>query len=229
MTVQFDVFRSKLPEFHQFFSVHNAFLLAVVLAFTKVMHEFGHGLSCKHFGGECHEMGIMVLVLTPCLYCNVSDSWLLPNKWKRAAIGAAGMYVELMLASVCTFLWWFSQPGAVEQSLPQRDVHLVGHDGGLQRQSAAALRRLLHPLRHDRDSQPAAKGDHDLGRKMSEWCLGMELPEDPFLPQAQPDVLRRSTRSPRPSIAGSWRSRSACSSTNCSCRTTWSSSANRGG
>ena len=53
----------------------------------------------------------MLLVFTPALYCNVSDSWMLPNKWHRAAIGAAGMYVELFLASIATFLWWFSTPG----------------------------------------------------------------------------------------------------------------------
>ena len=94
VAAQFEVFRRGCPTFHQFFSIHNVFLLALVLGVTKIMHEFGHGLSCKHFGGECHEMGIMVLVLTPCLYCNVSDSWLLPNKWQRASIGAAGMYVE---------------------------------------------------------------------------------------------------------------------------------------
>ena len=61
-----------------------------------MIHEFGHGLTCKHFGGECHEMGVMFLVLTPCLYCNVSDSWMLPNKWHRAWIGAAGMYIEIV-------------------------------------------------------------------------------------------------------------------------------------
>ena len=83
VVVEFDVFRSKLPEFQQFFNIHNAFLLALVLGVTKVFHEFGHGLTCKHFGGECHEMGIMVLVLTPCLYCNVSDSWMLPSKWRE--------------------------------------------------------------------------------------------------------------------------------------------------
>ncbi len=106
--VQFDVFRSKLPEFHQFFSVHNAFLLAVVLGVTKIMHEFGHGLACKHFGGECHEMGIMVLVLTPCLYCNVSDSWMLPSKWRGRPSARPACTSRLVLASICTFLWWFS-------------------------------------------------------------------------------------------------------------------------
>ena len=87
--------------FPLFLPRQNWLWLGLTLAVTKVLHEFGHGLSCKHFGGECHEIGIMMLVLTPCLYCNVSDSWMLPNRWHRAAIGAAGMYVELVLASIC--------------------------------------------------------------------------------------------------------------------------------
>ena len=79
VAVQFDVFRSKLPTFHQFFAAENWIWLAVAMGITKIIHEFGHGLSCKHFGGECHEMGLMFLVFTPCLYCNVSDSWMLPE------------------------------------------------------------------------------------------------------------------------------------------------------
>src|SRR3972149_211100 len=91
IVVQFDVFQSRLPSFHSFFQAQNWLWLGITLAVTKVLHEFGHGLSCKHFGGECHEIGVMFLVLTPCLYCNVSDSWMLPNRRHRAAIGAAGM------------------------------------------------------------------------------------------------------------------------------------------
>src|SRR6188768_2514723 len=109
--VNFDLFQSRLPSFHSFFQAQNWLWLGLTLAITKILHEFGHGLSCKHFGGECHEIGIMMLVMTPCLYCNVSDSWMLPNRWHRAAIGAAGMYVELVLASFCTFVWWFTEPG----------------------------------------------------------------------------------------------------------------------
>jgi putative peptide zinc metalloprotease protein len=47
------------------------------------------------------------------MYCNTSDSWILPNKWHRIAIGAAGMYVEVVLASVCTFIWWYTHPCAI--------------------------------------------------------------------------------------------------------------------
>ena len=77
----------------------------------KIIHEFGHGLTAKHFGGEVHEMGMLFLVLTPALYCDVTDSWLLPNKWKRIWISAAGIYVECFLASIATFVWWYSTPG----------------------------------------------------------------------------------------------------------------------
>ena len=71
---QFETFQNKLPSFNDFFAAKNWIWLAIVMALTKVLHEFGHGLACKRFGGECHEMGVMLLVLTPCLYVNVSDS-----------------------------------------------------------------------------------------------------------------------------------------------------------
>ncbi len=83
--------------------------MAIAMGIAKVLHEFGHGFRCKHFGGECHEIGFMLLVFTPALYCNVSDSWMLPSKWQRAFIGAAGMYVEMVLASIATFIWWFTE------------------------------------------------------------------------------------------------------------------------
>ncbi len=58
LLVQFDVFRTRLPAFHEFFGPANWMYLGVTMAVVKVLHEFGHGLSCKHFGGECHEMGV---------------------------------------------------------------------------------------------------------------------------------------------------------------------------
>ena len=41
----------------------------------------------------------------------MTDSWLLPNKWHRIWISAAGIYVELFLASIATFVWLYSEPG----------------------------------------------------------------------------------------------------------------------
>ncbi len=181
--VEFDRFRAKLPEFHQFFNLHNGFWLMVVLCVTKVMHEFGHGLSCKHFRGECHEMGVMILVLTPCLYCNVSDSWMLPNKWHRAFIGAAGMYVELLLASICTYLWWFSYPGLVNRIC--LDVMFVSSVSTVIFNANPLLRYDGYYILADITEIPnlRQKATTILSSKLGEWCLGMDPTEDPFLPQ----------------------------------------------
>ena len=181
--VEFDVLRSKLPEFYQFFSIHNAFLLVVVLAVTKIIHEFGHGLTCKHFGGECHEMGVMILVLTPCLYCNVSDSWMLPSKWHRAAIGAAGIYVEILLSSICTFLWWFSEPGLFHNLC--LNVMFISSVSTIIFNANPLLRYDGYYVLSDLVEIPnlRQKATQILSRKLGQWCLGMEPPEDPFLPQ----------------------------------------------
>ncbi len=113
LCVYVETFVARLPRLQTFLSVENLVLMAVVLACCKVLHELGHAFTCKHFGGQCHELGVMLLVFTPCLYCNVSDAWMMRGKWQRIAISAAGIYVELVLASLCTWLWWFSQPGVL--------------------------------------------------------------------------------------------------------------------
>ena len=108
---QYSTFSAKLPEFQSFFNWHSIVYFWCSLAIIKVIHEFGHGLTAKHFGGEVHEMGMLFLVLTPALYCDVTDSWLLPSKWKRIWISAAGIYVECFLASLATFVWWNTEQG----------------------------------------------------------------------------------------------------------------------
>src|SRR5205823_13875117 len=108
VATHFETFRSKLPDYHEFFSLKTVVYLWVALGAVKIIHEFGHGLSCKRFGGEVHEMGALFLVFSPCMYCNVSDAWTLPSKWKRIVISFAGIYVELVIAALSTWLWWYS-------------------------------------------------------------------------------------------------------------------------
>lgn len=111
VAVRLSGFSARLPDFDAFFTLRNVFWLVVILAGMKVLHELGHALTCRHFGGSCPELGLMLLAFAPCLYCNVSDAWMFRSKWQRIAVSAAGMYVELLLASLATFLWWFSEPG----------------------------------------------------------------------------------------------------------------------
>jgi putative peptide zinc metalloprotease protein len=113
--VRWHALMEMMPTVQQFFTPTNLLVLTVVLALVKVLHEFGHGLVCKHFGGECTELGVMFLIFTPCLYCNVTDSWRFPNKWHRAAVGAAGIFVELNLAAIALFVWSLTGPGLLHQ------------------------------------------------------------------------------------------------------------------
>ena len=180
---QYETVYAKLPTFQQFFAADRWLILALTMAVVKVLHEFGHGLSCKKFGGECHEIGFMLLVFTPCLYCNVSDSWMLPNKWKRVWIGAAGIYVEMILASIAAFVWWFSEQGTTINDLCLNMMFLnvvstilVNGNPLLRFDGYYILMDILEipNLRQ--------KSTEVLKRWFQETCLGLELQDDPFLP-----------------------------------------------
>ncbi len=179
----FETFRSKLPEFHQFFAAGNWFYLAAALGITKVIHEFGHGMSCKYYGGECHEMGFMLLVFTPCLYCDVSDSWMLPSKWKRMMIGAGGMYIELIMAATATYLWWNSHEGIFNQMC--LNVMFVSSVSTLLFNANPLMRFDGYYILSDMLEIPnlRTKATTSLGRIAKKWCLGMKLQDDPFLPK----------------------------------------------
>lgn len=113
MLVQHEEFATRLPAMSAFISVHNLVWIAIALGLAKIVHELAHALTCKHFGGRCHEMGLMLLVFTPCLYCNVSDAWMMRNRWHRIAVSGAGIFVELLLAAGASLLWWASEPGVL--------------------------------------------------------------------------------------------------------------------
>lgn len=109
-------FQIRVPQLPDLLTAGNWLTLAVIFTATRILHELGHGIACKYYGRSCREMGVLFYLFMPCLYCNVSDSWTLRCRWQRALVAAAGMYVELCLAAVCTWLWWFSEPGGLHDA-----------------------------------------------------------------------------------------------------------------
>lgn len=81
------------------------------LAVVKCCHELGHALLLARWGGRVHAVGAMLFVFAPALYCDVSDAWRLPSRWRRVAVGLAGMGVELLLAAVAIAVWRLTAPG----------------------------------------------------------------------------------------------------------------------
>jgi len=95
----------------------TAVLAWVVLFGFATLHEFGHGLTCKHHGGEVHELGFLMLLLMPCFYCNVSDAWMFREKSKRMWVTFAGAYFELFLWSLGVFAWRLTEPATLPHYL----------------------------------------------------------------------------------------------------------------
>jgi putative peptide zinc metalloprotease protein len=98
------------------------FLWLVPLAYviTKAIHEFGHGVICKRFGGQVPEFGFMLLVLFPSPFVDASAAWAFPNKWQRVAVGAGGMLFELTVASLASFVWVWTQNNGADHSVLSR-------------------------------------------------------------------------------------------------------------
>ena len=92
-------------------------IAAYVIA--KLLHEIGHGVACKALArregisARVPTMGVMILVGVPSPYVDASAAWGLRSAWRRAAVGAAGMYVEIALAAVAAIVWSRVGPGPV--------------------------------------------------------------------------------------------------------------------
>ena len=86
-------------------------LTAVVL---KLIHEAAHGVICKKFGGRVKSCGILILLMIPMPYVDVTSSWSFPNKWQRILTAAGGMVAELFIAAIACFVWASSSPGPLQ-------------------------------------------------------------------------------------------------------------------
>ncbi|WP_286238539.1 peptidase M50 [Neptuniibacter halophilus] len=92
---------------------NNLFLLWLIYPAVKALHELGHAYAAKVWGGEVHEMGIMLLVLMPIPYVEASSATAFPERYKRVIVSAAGIMVELFLASIAMFVWLNVEAGPV--------------------------------------------------------------------------------------------------------------------
>jgi putative peptide zinc metalloprotease protein len=94
-------------------AAENLVLLWLSFPAVKLIHELGHAFAVKHWGGESHELGVMFLVGVPVPYVDATASSAFSSRWQRALVGAAGVFVELFLASLAMFAWNLIEPGAV--------------------------------------------------------------------------------------------------------------------
>ena len=83
-------------------------LLFLALGF---IHETAHGLTCKHYGGQVHSMGLMFLYLMPAFYVDVTEIWISATKVQRLATIIAGIWVEMVVCGLAMIVWTNTLPG----------------------------------------------------------------------------------------------------------------------
>jgi len=97
---------------------HGRMLILLWIAYpiVKALHEMSHAFAVKAFGGEVHELGVTMLMLTPVPYVDASASIAFEDKGQRAAVGAAGIVAELLLAALALALWLLLEPGLLRDA-----------------------------------------------------------------------------------------------------------------
>ncbi len=178
----FDEVRARLPELSVFADWRNLVWLFAAIGAIKCLHELGHALACKHFGGEVPEMGVLLLVFVPCLYTDVTDTWRLASKWQRILVSAAGMLVELVIASLATIVWWYAQPSLVQ--LIALDVMLICTINTLAVNGNPLLRYDGYYILTDLVESPNLwqRSRDALQNFVSRWLFGNKVQEDALVP-----------------------------------------------
>ncbi|MCA1612151.1 MAG: hypothetical protein LC780_15150, partial [Acidobacteria bacterium] len=102
--------------------LHFFFILSIIGA----IHEFSHGYVCKMYGGEVHDIGLVLFYFTPAFYCSTSDSFMFPSRWQRLWVTVAGIYVEAIICSTATALWLLSYPDSFLHQFAYKTMLLTG-------------------------------------------------------------------------------------------------------
>jgi putative peptide zinc metalloprotease protein len=87
----------------------GVFYLLVVLTIT--WHELAHAHACKHCGARVPAMGLALVYLTPAIYTDTTEGFVLGTRFQCFVIAMAGAYSELLICAVATPVWWGTAPG----------------------------------------------------------------------------------------------------------------------
>jgi putative peptide zinc metalloprotease protein len=88
-------------------------VLYVLGIFVVAAHEFAHAHACKHYGGRVPAMGFSLIYLTPAFYTDTTEGMVTGSRYQRLVISLAGIWVELMICSIATPIWWATPPYTV--------------------------------------------------------------------------------------------------------------------
>jgi putative peptide zinc metalloprotease protein len=112
-------------------SAYDIWVFWILLLVLGGIHEFGHGLTCKHFGGDVHQMGFLLIYFTPAFYTDTTDILLFTKGSERQWVIFAGIWIEMVLCGMSALLWHFTPAGSVTNDIAYKMMLLSGIQGAL--------------------------------------------------------------------------------------------------
>src|SRR5271170_5947104 len=127
-TAKWSVFGPDIPIYYDFSKKTFSDLVEFWLLLFAIgfVHESAHGLTCKHYGGEVHSMGLMFLYFAPCFYVDVTESWVTATKIQRLATIIAGIWIEMTVCGIAMIVWTNTQPGQFVHDFAYKIILITG-------------------------------------------------------------------------------------------------------
>ncbi|MEI6159291.1 MAG: hypothetical protein WCP77_05600 [Roseococcus sp.] len=93
------------------FAPMDALSLFLLFGLLKLVHELGHAVCAQRMAAaEGHHIGVFrwglgFMFLLPAPWVDVTGTWFITSRWRRAAVGLAGIWVDLFLAGLGFRAW----------------------------------------------------------------------------------------------------------------------------
>jgi putative peptide zinc metalloprotease protein len=120
-TLEFYTFTNK--------TLYDLWIFWAILFVVIGIHEFGHGLTCKYFGGEVPQMGFMLIFFGPAFFTDTTDMHVFDRAAKRLWVIFAGLWIEMVICALATIAWSLSPPGSFFGDLCYQTLLLTGVSG----------------------------------------------------------------------------------------------------
>lgn len=161
------------------------YLLIYVIAVAVIgIHELGHGLTTKRYGGEVHEIGAMLLYFSPALFCNTSDAWLFQRRGHRLLVTFAGPWIQLVVAALAAIAWLFMEPGTFVYRITFLTILVGGVAGVIGNLNPLIPLDGYYALSDWLEIPNLRKRSFSyLGWVVKRWALGLEVPEPSVTPR----------------------------------------------